>query len=179
MQQKIVLIGGPSSGKTTIINALLKKGYGCMTEVSRAVIVKAKEEGITQLFLTDPLLFSNLLLEGREKQYQEAEALENKIIFFDRGIPDIHAYLNFVKTEYPSYFIDKSNAYKYTKIFHFPPWKEIYTTDSERYESFEESEVIDTYLTKAYLELGYPLIQVPFGSVMERTAFILNAISQE
>jgi predicted ATPase len=179
MQEKIVLIGGPGTGKTTIINELLKEGYCCMTEVSRAVTLKAKEEGIEQLFLTEPLLFSKMLLEGREKQFEHATTLNDKIVFFDRGIPDIHAYLDFVNTEYPPYFVEKSSTYKYTKIFHFTPWKEIYTTDNERYESFEESVKIDAYLMRAYTELGYQLIQVPFGSVAERTAFILNAISHE
>tara|TARA_B110000503_G_scaffold7779_1_gene10595 strand:- start:5747 stop:6286 length:540 start_codon:yes stop_codon:yes gene_type:complete len=179
MQQKIVLIGGPGTGKTTIINELVKEGYCCMKEVSRAVILKAKEEGIEQLFLTEPLLFSKMLLEGREKQYKSAAALQANIVFFDRGIPDIHAYLDYVNIKYPPYFVEKSNTYKYTKIFHFAPWKEIHTTDNERYESFEESVKIDAYLVEAYSELGYHLIQVPFGSAAERTTFILNAISQE
>ena len=58
MQQKIVLIGGPGTGKTTIINELIKRDFCCMPEVSRAVILKAKKQGVEQLFLTEPLLFS-------------------------------------------------------------------------------------------------------------------------
>lgn len=82
MQQKIVLIGGPGTGKTTIINELIKKGYYCMPEVSREVTLKAKEDGIDQLFLTEPLLFSKMLLEGRENQYLKATELEKDIVFF-------------------------------------------------------------------------------------------------
>ena len=52
MQQKIVLIGGPGTGKSTIINEFVKRGYACMPEISREVIVKAQKEGIEQLFLT-------------------------------------------------------------------------------------------------------------------------------
>ena len=179
MQQKIVLIGGPGTGKTTIINELTKRGFYCMPEVSRKVILKAKKEGIEQLFLTEPLLFSKMLLEGREEQYKNAQNLKEKIIFFDRGIPDVHAYMNYFNTIYPDYFIKKSNTYKYTKIFHFSPWKEIHITDNERYESFEESEKIDTFLITAYSELGYKLINVPFASVEERTNFIINSLSCE
>lgn len=179
MQQKIVLIGGPGTGKTTIINELVKRGYFCMPEVSREVTLKAKKEGIEQLFLTEPLLFSKMLLEGREEQYNKARDLDEKIVFFDRGIPDVHAYMNYFKTTYPSYFVEKSNSYKYTKIFHFSPWEEIHTTDNERYESFEESVKIDGFLIEAYSELGYKLISVPFGSVEERTSFIINSLSSE
>ena len=71
-QQKIVLIGGPGTGKTTILNTLKERGFCCFDEVSRAVTLKAQENGIEQLFLTEPLLFSKMLLKGREEQYLEA-----------------------------------------------------------------------------------------------------------
>jgi len=87
--------------------------------------------------------------------------------------------MNYFNTAYPSYFIEKSTAYKYTKIFHFSPWKEIHTTDNERYESFEESVKIDAFLIEAYSQLGYTLIKVPFGTAEERTNFIINSLSSE
>jgi len=179
MQQKNVLIGGPGTGKTTVINELIKRGYYCMCEVSRDVILKAKKEGIDQLFLTEPLLFSKMLLEGREEQYNKAHNLKEEIVFFDRGIPDVHAYMDYFNTTYPDYFIKKSNSHKYTKIFHFSPWKEIHVTDNERYESFEESVKIDAFLITAYSELGYELINVPFGAIEERANFIINSLSCE
>ena len=36
-QHKIVLIGGPSTGKTTILKALKEKGFHCFEEVSREI----------------------------------------------------------------------------------------------------------------------------------------------
>lgn len=176
-QQKIVLIGGPGTGKTTVLNKLKEKGFFCFDEVSREVTLKAQKQGIEQLFLTEPLLFSKMLLEGREEQFLKADKSQENIIFFDRGIPDVHAYMNYFKTEYPNLFLEKSNQYKYDLIFHFSPWKEIHTTDNERYETFEESCLIDTFLTKAYQDLGYKIINVPFGSVLERTNFIINSLA--
>ena len=176
-QQKIVLIGGPGTGKTTVLNALKEKGFFCLDEVSRAVILKAQQQGIEQLFLTEPLLFSEMLLQGREEQYLKANKSQENIVFFDRGIPDVHAYMDYFKTDYPKLFHEKSNQYKYDVIFHFSPWKEIHTTDNERYETFEESLSIDKFLIKAYLELGYKIINVPFGTVDERTNFILNSLA--
>lgn len=67
--QKIALIGGPGTGKTTLINALKTKGYSCMEEISRQVTLEAQEKGIEQLFLEDPLMFSEQLLIGRQKQF--------------------------------------------------------------------------------------------------------------
>jgi predicted ATPase len=176
-QQKIVLIGGPGTGKSTVLNKLKEKGFFCFDEVSREVTLKAQKKGIDQLFLTEPLLFSEMLLEGREEQYLKAEKRKENIIFLDRGIPDVHAYMNYFKTAYPSLFLEKSKQYKYDLIFHFSPWEEIYITDNERHETFKESVTIDKFLIKAYSELDYKIINVPFGTVDERTNFIINSLS--
>ena len=177
MQQKNLLIGGPGTGKTSVLNELMKLAYECFPEVSREVILNARQKGIDQLFLNKPLLFSEMVLKGREQQYLEANKSKSEIVFFDRGIPDIHAYMDYFKTEYPSSFKEKSKHYKYDKIFHFSPWKEIHKKDNERYESFEETIEIDIFLMKAYLDLGYTIINVPFGSIKDRTNFIINSLS--
>lgn len=176
MQQKIVLIGGPGTGKTSVLNELKNRGFLCMEEISREVTLKAKKEGVDQLFLTQPLLFSKKLFEGRIKQFFNAEKSKEKIVFFDRGIPDIHAYMDYFNTEYPTIFVEKSKEHLYDKIFVFSPWKRIYTSDNERYESFKESQKIDYFLQKTYKILGYELINVPFGSITDRSNFILNSL---
>ena len=43
MPKKIVLIGGPATGKTTLINALKTQGYYCMDEISRQVTLDAQK----------------------------------------------------------------------------------------------------------------------------------------
>ena len=176
MQQKNVLIGGPGTGKSTVLHELKNRGYFCFPEVSREVTLKAQEDGIEQLFLTDPLLFSKMLLEGREKQFLEADQTNNDLIFFDRGIPDIPAYLRYFKTDFPSYFTEKSEQYRYDKVFLFSPWEEIFVSDNERYENFNQSKEIHTFLIDTYQKLGYNLINVPFGNVNDRTNFIINSL---
>jgi predicted ATPase len=65
--RRIVITGGPGTGKTSLITALESKGYTCLPEISRQVTLEAREKGIDQLFLKDPMLFSYKLLEGRKK----------------------------------------------------------------------------------------------------------------
>lgn len=179
MQQKIVLIGGPGTGKSSVLNELIDRGHFCMPEISREVILEAQQKGIDQLFLSDPLLFSNMLLEGREKQYLKAHKENKPFVFFDRGIPDVFAYLNFLESDYPEHFISKSKEYVYHKVFMLPPWQEIYTSDNERYESFEQAIAIHEHLTNAYQEIGYQIITVPFGNVQDRANYILNSLQSE
>lgn len=170
----VVFVGGPGSGKTTLIEALRKQGFTCYPEISRQVILEAQKQGVEQLFLEKPLLFSELLLQGRVGQHHEASSENEKIVFFDRGIPDVLAYLDYVGISYPNSFSDACKQYVYDKIFVFTPWKEIYQNDNERYESYEQSLLIHSHLERTYHKFGYQLIVVPQVNIAERINFILN-----
>ena len=172
----VVIIGGPGTGKTTIIEGLLAKGFCCYPEISREVTLEAKKQGIEQLFLENPLLFSELLLEGRKKQFYNAQNEPHDIIFLDRGIPDVLAYMHYIGDSYPAFFDLACCEHIYTKIFLLPPWEEIYESDNERYENFEQATLIYNHLTETYQKYGYHLIEVPKGTVEERISFILNQL---
>jgi len=174
MQQKIVITGGPGTGKSTIIEELIKRNFTCMREISREITLNARKNGTEQLFLTKPLLFSELLLEGRINQYAEAKTKNTNLIFFDRGIPDVHAYMNYISIDYPTTYHTKSNLYRYNYIFLMPPWEEIYISDNERYENFEQALAIHNHLKRTYQELNYKIIEVPIGTIEVRTNFILD-----
>lgn len=173
--KKHLLIGGPGTGKSSTLNYLSDLGYTCLPEIAREVTQAAKEKGVDQLFLTDPLAFSKALLEGRVKQFKNANLLNQKVVYIDRGIPDISAYLDFVNQDYPEVFIEANNNYVYDKVFYFPIWDDIFLSDNERYESIDEAKQIDLQLQKTYTSLGYNLIKVPKLSIKKRADFILEA----
>ncbi len=175
-QQKIVITGGPGTGKSTIIDHLTQMEFTCMPEISRNITKEAQHSGIDQLFLKDPLLFSELLLNGRIEQYENAAARETDKVFFDRGIPDIHGYMDYLGTKYPEIYTQKSKELRYSHVFMMPPWREIYKTDNERYESFEQSLTIYNYLIEGYTKMNYDIIRVPEGNIKERVNFILNSL---
>ncbi len=177
MQQKIVITGGPGTGKSTIVEALIKRDFVCMPEISRQITIEAKKNGIDQLFLKKPLLFSQLILDARENQFIKATEQNAKLIFFDRGIPDVHGYMNYLGVDYPDNYIKMSKKYRYQHVFMLPPWEEIYLEDEERYESFEQSVAIHNHLKKTYRELNYAITEVPLGTVEKRIHFILNSIN--
>ena len=173
---KIVLTGAPGTGKSTVLLALEKRGKYCMHEISREVTLEAQRKGTEQLFLTQPLLFSEMLLKGRVEQFETASNLKEKVVFFDRGIPDVHAYMNYIGLDYPSKYEDISNKKRYDFVFLMPPWEEIYITDNERYESFEQALAIHNHLLRTYESLDYTVVEVPKGTVGERTDYILRVI---
>lgn len=179
MQKEIiVLIGGPGTGKSTLISELAARGYCCYPEISRQVTLDAKQKGIDQLFLTQPLLFSEMLLEGRKKQFEEALKEPKDVVFIDRGIPDVVAYMNYIAAEYPEHFTKACEDFKYSKIFILPPWEEIYESDGERYENFEQAQTIQKHLVETYKKYGYNLIEVPKETVENRILYILDKIQQ-
>ena len=174
----VVLIGGPGSGKTTLIEGLMQKGYTCYPEVSREVILGARSQGIEQLFLEKPLLFSELLLEGRIKQYHKALADTAPMVFIDRGIPDVLAYMHYIGDSYPAFFDQACRDHTYTKIFFLPPWEEIYTPDDARYENYEQAKLISSHLHETYNNYGYNVIEVPKDTPDNRILFILGHLSE-
>ena len=82
MPKKIVITGGPGSGKTSLVSYLLNIGHQCIPEISRAVTIEAQKQGIEQLFLEDPILFSQKLLEGRLAQFNDTHKLEKNNQFY-------------------------------------------------------------------------------------------------
>jgi predicted ATPase len=175
--KKVIITGGPGTGKSTIINELIKRNYTCLEEISRQVTLDAKKEGIDQLFLSNPLLFSELLLKGRAQQFQSVKNIKSDIVFFDRGIPDVLAYMDFIGDEYPARFVETCKNSKYDAVFILKPWEAIYTSDNERYESFNEAQDIHKHLINTYQSYNYQLIDVPFDTVEKRTDFILNIVN--
>ncbi len=170
--KRIVIAGGPGSGKTTLVHSLEQAGKTVLHEISRQITLEAKRDGIDQLFLTNAVLFSEKLIEGRLKQFEKAEDLKSEIVYFDRGMPDVTAYMEYIELSYPKLFSEMCEKYKYDKIFMLPPWEKIYATDNERYESYEEAEQIFGYLKTEYEKYGYDVILVPIGNIEERIKFI-------
>ena len=145
-----------------------------MEEVSREITLKAQKRGIHQIFFEDPIWFSTQLLAQRKEQFCDAESMDSDLVFFDRGLPDVVAYLDYIDCDYPYKFTDECQNYRYDKVFILEPWEAIYTQDNERYESFKQAVKIQNYLIKWYHKFNYELLTVPQESVENRVIYILE-----
>ena len=183
---RIVITGGPGTGKTSVINALKIKKFHCFDEIIRDLTLEAKKEGDSSThksnpiaFVNDPMTFNTNLINGRVDQFLQASTLKNEICFFDRGIPDVLAYMEFFNQEYGTEFVTPCKTYKYDMVFLLPPWESIYKSDNERFENFDEAQQIHNHLEKIYRNFGYQIIEVPFDTIEARTDFILNSVEQK
>ena len=148
-----------------------------MPEVSRLLIREQVELGTKCVPWEDLNCFASLALNKMAADYKSVLA-ENETVFFDRGIPDIIAYLKVGGQSVNQQFFNAASKFRYAKeIFIAPPWAEIYVNDAERWQTFEEACVLHEALLLVYEELGYDVQLLPCISVEERVAFIVEKIN--
>ena len=173
--KRIVLAGGPSTGKTSVINELNKLGYTCFEEAARDILSQYSSRGSS--FKLDSIKISNEILTKRDNDFNIAHnvSCKNDIVFFDRGVHEITAYLRSINQS-ASYWEELLKNYNYDMVFIFPSWKEIYTKDDNRIEEFEEAMKISPFIHEIYDESSIMSIEVPNTSISERVDFILKSI---
>jgi predicted ATPase len=171
-----VITGGPGTGKTAVLSELQRNGFACVREAAREIIQIQAATGGDAVPWRNMERYSSLMLEQSVTDYlgnQDAKM----ITFFDRGIPDTVAHYRLALLSLPGQAYEYAQQYRYNnKVFLLPPWREIYETDAERKQTFEEAIASYEMAREVYNELGYTLIEVFRGPVEARTAFILNQI---
>jgi predicted ATPase len=170
----IVIAGGPGAGKTTLIEALSAAGYATAPEAGRAIIQDQVAIGGTALPWIDAALFAELMLSWDLRSHRWAVRQDGPV-FFDHALAGMAGYYRLIGREVPTHVLAAVAAFRYrTRVFVAPPWPEIYRTDTERRQSWEEA--VRTYeaVTSAYTQAGYELVELPRAPVSERLEFVLR-----
>jgi len=169
--KKIVLTGGPSVGKTTIIEILASKGYTVVPEAARMIIEEEKIKGSDALPWKDIGKFQHLVAERQIEL--EAEATGN-FVFYDRGIVDGYAYCKVSDVPVSNLILDNAKG-RYDKIF-FLESLGLYVEDGIRSKDFEDALAIHNKIKESYIKFGYDPITVPVLPPDQRVDFILKSI---
>lgn len=166
-----VVTGGPSTGKTTVINLLSEKGYKTTIEHARHYIDTMKDEGNTiEEIRANKRKFQMGILDMQIEQ--EAELVPGDIIFLDRAIPDAMAYYKFLNLEFDEILLKAMEKVSYKKIFILD--RLALVNDYARTEDEEAQIIIHKLIIEVYQSLGFPVIFVPVISPGERVDFILE-----
>ncbi len=175
-QHRFILTGGPGSGKSTIIETLLKRGYWCSKEAGRGVIQDQVNIGGDALPWANQTAFAELMLSWEMRSWHEAEG-QTRPCFFDRGVPDVVGYLRLSALNIPRHLENAVAKFRYNRtVFITPPWRDIYVQDTERKQSFNVAVATYHAMVKTYRLYDYQLIELPCISVEERVDFILSRI---
>jgi predicted ATPase len=167
--KKYVLTGGPSVGKTTIIEILASRGYKIVPEAARIVIEEERVKGSDALPSKN---FEKFQQYVAEKQIDLESKVEGDAVFFDRGIIDGYAYCKYRNIQPPQQIIELGRG-RYDKIFLLDSLG-MYVEDGVRSRSLEDAVKIHQHIKEVYEEFGYDLVHVPVFSPEERVDFILN-----
>ena len=170
-----IITGGPGVGKTTLLEALEEDGYLVIPEAARAIIQQQIEMNSDALPWKNKEHYLKEMLEASIRDYREIiKADKPSICFFDRSVYDAVCYAEMIGYAITEPEMKEVMACRYNKrVFILPPWREIYETDNERKQTWEEAEYTYHQLKMTYRQYGYEVIDVPKDTVIKRKEFIL------
>lgn len=178
---KIVITGGPSSGKSTLIEALKNKEYSVIEEGALELIEKEKKEGGNIFPWTDPEKFQEKVFLDQIKREENINE-EKEIIFLDRSLIDILAYCLHYSVNPPKDLKKEIEKANYSKVFILDMLPKEYWTQTRngrvRMHTYEMGVEIHEKIEETYEKSGLEIIYVPFISVEERVKFIEENIKK-
>jgi len=168
MQGKWVLTGGPSVGKTTLIELLEKIGQEIVSESAREVIAEQEQREDPILPWTNFKAFQRLLTDH---QIHAEGSIQTSLAFLDRGFTDQIGY--FAEQGLPPsqdlYQLIKEAGY--TGVFLLAPVP--YQKDNQRQEDEEQAKRIHAEITRAWEEQGFEIVHIDGGTKGQRLDQIL------
>lgn len=173
--KRFVFTGGPGAGKTTLLDALSALGYYCVPDVARNIIKDRRSRGLSPR--PDPIEFANEIFTNDVANYLAAPSSE--VSFFDRGVIDSMGMMKMCGGITAQELEQNLHRYRYNRfVFLFPPWEEIYETDDERDQSFEDAQHVFESTKTWYSKNSYQMTLTPIGTIDERVAFIEKSVAK-
>jgi predicted ATPase len=167
----IAISGAPGAGKTTLLDVLQSRGYACVPEAARRIIQEQMQSGGSALPWQDTTAYIHLMLQDSIASFLQHQHAQHPT-FFDRGLPDTLGYAQIIDLPNQCAIEEACILHRYAKVFLAPPWRSIYTTDTERKQIFEEALTSFEAVVKTYNRCGYDPILLPLTTPNDRADFV-------
>jgi predicted ATPase len=170
----VVITGGPGTGKTTVLQELERRGFACVAEVARQIILEQVHARGDALPWANTERYCELMLKRSVDSFLKHDPAY-AITFCDRGIPDTLCYARLIRSPRESEILEACRVNRYaSRVFLTPPWREIYQTDAERKQTYEDAVRTYEQMKLAYQDCGYELVEIPRLDTPSRADFILD-----
>ena len=177
MDRFVILSGCSGGGKSTLLEALKRRGHQAIEEPGRRIVVEELESGGSALPWVDAPAFARRAIAMSLADREKAIAFPG-IVFFDRGLIDAASALEHLTGEPVLAALGQLHRYN-RHVFLTPPWPEIYVGDRERRHDFTAAVAEYDRLTAAYPALGYEVHVLPKIGIEERADFIYSVLDFE
>jgi predicted ATPase len=145
----------------------------CVPEPAREVLAEQRATGGDGIPDRNATRFVDLLLQRSIENHRAASCREGATLF-DRGVPDCVAYAEWLGAD-PGPSVAAARLHRYNpRVLVARPWEEIYGTDDERKMTYAATLEFHLLLERAYANAGYTLVEIPRGSIEDRTAFVVK-----
>lgn len=174
MGQHVIISGCSSGGKSSLLEALRRRGEIVVEEPGRRIVTEELASGGTALPWVDATAFVRRAIELSRSDLRSIDP-GAKRVFFDRGLIDAAVGLQHLVGEPIESALGQQRFHR--QVFIAPPWPDIYETDEERPHGFDEAVAEYERLTAAYPRLGYEIVSLPKVNVDDRADFVLSVMS--
>jgi predicted ATPase len=177
---RVVITGGPGSGKTTLVEALERRGYATVPEAALQVIdeLNARHgvDGQKAWRGAHRAEFQELVL-ARQIALEDA-AGDPPVLFLDRGRLDGVAYCRFFAVPMPPGYLERARAGRYDRVLVLDTLASFAERGaSGRTSTREDSHALGRALDAEYRAAGHAVARLPeLRDVEARLAFVLDLL---
>lgn len=169
-----VVTGGPSCGKTTLLEELEGQGYSTIPEAAPLIIDEELEKGFAvEEIREDEQKFQDKVT--RRKIEIEDNIDPDVLTFFDRGMHDTEAYFKANRFTLEQWTINAVQKASYRRSFILEALPK-YKQDYARTENADIGTRINTLLYAAYTNAHIPIVKVPVLDPAGRADFVLQRL---
>lgn len=170
-----VITGAPSSGKSTLIEELKKRGYHVSKDVARSLIDEKLASGVSLKRLRgDNERFQLEILHRKVAIEDRMDA--SQVTFFDCGLHDSIGFFNLHGIKIKKETKEILSSARYRRIFLLEPLDK-YTRDYARIESQQQAGLLHELLYEAYVQAGMEPVLIPPVSPKKRADMVIEQIT--
>lgn len=172
-----VLTGASGGGKSTLLAALAERGFCTQPEIGRILVEEQVASGGGALPWSDPVAFRDLMFQRSLEAFDRHRQTDD-VVIFDRSFLEAIAYCRVIGEAVPSFMSGEAAKRRFhDPVFVCPPWKDIFTQDTERRHDFDYACRDHDANVATYLEHGYRLAELPKVSVNDRMDIMERTIA--